>query len=68
MSRFLDWMSFSHIPREWNGVVDVLAKWASEKGVGWDISDRDDLPLDYVGAFEQIVEKDKIHIVLGWVF
>ena len=60
LSSFLDWISFCHIPREWNGVADVLAKWASEKGAGWDISNRDDLPADYVGAFEQIVEKDKI--------
>ncbi|XP_059064913.1 uncharacterized protein LOC131856963 [Cryptomeria japonica] len=26
----LDSVSFIHIPREWNGVVDCLAKWASD--------------------------------------
>ena len=26
LSSFLDWISFCHIPREWNGVVDILAK------------------------------------------
>ena len=40
-------------------MANVLAKWASEKGVGWDIFDRDDLPTDYVGTFERLVEKDR---------
>ena len=55
----MDGISFFHIPREWNGVADVLAKWASEKGTGWDISDRDDLPAEYGGILEQLVEKDR---------
>ena len=59
LSSFLDGISFCHIPREWNGVADVLAKWASEKGIGWDISDRDDLPADYGRTLEQLVEKDR---------
>ena len=59
LSSFVDGISFCHIPREWNGVADVLAKWASEKGTGWDISDRDDLPTDYGGILEQLVERDR---------
>ena len=55
----MDGISFCHIPREWNGVADVLAKWASKKGIGWDIFDRDDLPADYGGTLEQLVEKDR---------
>ena len=59
LSSFVDGISFYHIPRKWNGVADVLAKWASKKGTGWDISDRDDLPTDYGGTLEQLVENDR---------
>ena len=60
LTGLLDWISFCHILREWNGVADILAKWASEKGVGWDISSRDDLLADYGEIFEQLVENDRI--------
>ena len=60
LSSLLDWISFCHIPREWNGVVDILAKWASEKGASWDISSRDDLPTKYDEIFEQLVENNRI--------
>ena len=40
-------------------MADALEKWASEKGTGCDISDRDDLPADYGGILEQLVEKDR---------
>ena len=60
LSILLEWISFCHIPREWNGVADILAKWASEKGAGWDISDRDDRPTEYGETFEQLVENDRI--------
>ena len=55
----MDGISFCHIPREWNGVADVLAKWALEKSTGWDISDRDDLPADYGRTLEQLMDKDR---------
>ena len=51
----MDGICFCHVPREWN----VLTKWASEKGTSWDISDRDDLPANYGGILEQLVEKDR---------
>ena len=60
MSSLLDWISFFHIPREWNGVVDILEKWASEKRAGWDISGREDLPAEYGRTFEQLMENDRI--------
>ena len=41
-------------------MVDILAKWASEKGVGWDISGREDLPVEYGGTFQQLMENDRI--------
>ena len=41
-------------------MADILAKWASEKGAGWDISGRDDLPTKYGETFEQLVENDRI--------
>ena len=59
LSSMLDCISFCHIPREWNSMADVLAKWASEKGDRWDISEKVDLPVDYMGTFEQLVEKDR---------
>lgn len=52
LSNHVDWISFFHIPREWNGVGDVLEKRASEKGVGWDIVGKDRLPVDYIGILE----------------
>ena len=39
---------------------DILAKWASEQGDGWDILGREDLPTEYGGTFEQLVENDRI--------
>ena len=59
LSSFVDGISFCHIPRDWNGVADVFEKWASEKGTGWDISDRGDLPADYGRTLEKLVEKDR---------
>ena len=41
-----DYVSFKHIPREWNGVADCLAKWVSEHGPPWNIFDHTMLPLD----------------------
>ena len=41
-------------------MANILAKWASEKGAGWDISSRDDLPVEYGEIFKQLVENDRI--------
>lgn len=32
---YLDFVTFNHNPREWNGVVDCLAKWASDQMQNW---------------------------------
>ncbi|XP_057871389.2 uncharacterized protein LOC131077832 [Cryptomeria japonica] len=55
----LESVSFCHIPREWNTVADCLAKWASEKGDGWDISGRGELPSDYRGILERALMEDR---------
>ena len=41
-------------------MADISAKWTLEKGAGWDISGREDLPAEYGGTFEQLVENDRI--------
>ena len=52
-------MSFKHIPREWNGVADCLAKWASEQGPAWNVLDQRMLPLDLSQMLVQLVDHDK---------
>ena len=54
----LDSISFRHIPREWNRVVDCLVKWASENVDGWDISGRDEIPSKYSGIVEELLLGD----------
>ena len=41
-------------------MTDILTKWALEKRAGWDILGREDLPAEYGGTFEQLVENDRI--------
>ena len=52
----LDYVSFMHIPREWNRVVDWLAKWASEDGLAWNIIDHRMLRLDLSHLLVQLVD------------
>ena len=59
LSNSLDFVSFKHIPREWNGVADCLAKWASEQGPAWNILDQSMLPLDLSQRLVQLVDHDK---------
>lgn len=40
----LECITFTHIPREWNGVSDCLAKWASDHIHDWNLVDRGQLP------------------------
>lgn len=54
----LDFVTFRHIPGEWNRVAGCLAKWASENVDGWDISGRDELPSEYSGIVEQLLLGD----------
>ena len=55
----LDSVTFMHIPREWNGVADCLAKWASEHGPPWNIFDYTMLPLNLSQKLAQLVDQDK---------
>ena len=55
----LDFVSFMHIPREWNSVADFLAKWASEHALDWNIIDHRMLPLDLSHKLAQLVDQDK---------
>ena len=59
LSNSLDSVSFKHIPWEWNGVVDCLAKWASEQGPAWNVLDQRILPLDLSQMLVQLVDQDK---------
>ena len=43
----LDSISFRNILREWNRVMDCLAKWALENVDGWNINCRDELHWEY---------------------
>lgn len=51
----LDSVIFSHIPQEWNGVADCLAKWASEYMQDWNITDQRHLPLELSHELDQLV-------------
>ena len=55
----LDFVSFHHIPHEWNKVADCLAKWASENVDNWDISGREELPPDYCRIIDQLLLEDR---------
>ena len=59
LSNSLDSVSFRQIPREWNGVADCLAKWASEQGLAWNVLDQRMLPLDLSQMLVQLVDHDK---------
>jgi len=48
-----------HIPHEWNGVADCLAKWAAEQGPARNILDLRMLPLDLSQMLIQLVDQDK---------
>ena len=56
----LDFVSFMHIPYEWNGVADCLAKWASKNVLDWNIIDRRMLPPDLSQKLVQFVGEDKV--------
>lgn len=58
LCKSLDSISFYYIPREWNRVSDHLAKWASKIGDGWDISRREELPVEFSGTIEQLILDD----------
>lgn len=55
----LEHITFNHIPREWNGVADCLAKWASDHMHDWNLVDRGQLPPDLSHQLDHLVELDR---------
>lgn len=58
LRRYLDFVAFVHILREWNGVVHCLVKWAFEQGTDWNIGDWEHLPLECSQRLERLVGED----------
>ena len=57
---------FFHIPREWNGVANVLTKWASKNGVSCNIAGKDRLAADYLETLEQLWKKKGFNTCCGY--
>ncbi|XP_059066372.1 uncharacterized protein LOC131857689 [Cryptomeria japonica] len=55
----LEHVTFNHIPREWNGVADCLAKWASDHMHDWNLVDRGHLPPDLSHQLDHLVDLDR---------
>lgn len=51
--------AFTHIPREWNGVADCLAKWAFDHIHDWNVVDWIQLPPDLYQHLLHLVELDR---------
>lgn len=62
ISSSLESFLFIHIPREWNKVVDCLAKWAFEYEGNWQVEDWEHLPSDYFVRLKMLLQED-IHDV-----
>ena len=56
----LEFVTFIHIPREWNSVIDCLAKWASEHVHNWNIVDKAQLPMGSSHQLDHLVELDRV--------
>lgn len=59
LSTSLECVSFQHIPKEWNGVADCLAKWASEHLQNWYIVDMSQLSLDLAHRLDNLLDMDR---------
>ena len=59
LSTFLESVTFSHIPREWNTFADCLAKWASDHMCNWNIVDKTQLSMDLFHQLDHLVDLDK---------
>lgn len=55
----LESVTFTHIPQEWNGVADCLAKWASDHIQDCNLVDRGQLPPGLSQQLDHLVELDK---------
>jgi len=59
VSSRLEEASFVHIPREWNRVVNCLAKWASEHDSGWKVEDWDQVNPELHLDLDRFLEEDR---------
>ena len=59
LSTSLGFVTFTHIPREWNSVADCLAKWASDHMCNWNIVDKTQLPMGLSHHLDHLVDLDK---------
>lgn len=54
----MDMVSFIHILREWNIVVDCLARWASEHIEGWNVDELGQVSMELYHNLEGILAED----------
>lgn len=52
-------VSIIHIPKEWNKVVDFLAKWASKGPCGWSVGDWVDLTQEKAQHVLKLIHEDQ---------
>ena len=56
----LESFTFIHIPREWNIVVDCLAKWASDHVHNWNVVDKNQLSMGLSHQLDHLVDIDRV--------
>ena len=59
LSTSLESITFTYIPREWNSVVDCLAKWAFDHMCNWNIVDKTQLSMGLSHQLDHLVDLDK---------
>ena len=60
LSTSLEFVTFTHIPREWNSVVDCLVKWASDLMCNWNIVDKTQLSMGLSHQLDHLVDHDMV--------
>lgn len=65
LSTSLEFVTFSHIPKEWNSVGDYLAKWASELMCKWNIVDKTQLLMGLPHQLDHLVDLDRLSDALS---
>ena len=60
MSTSLESVSLTHIPREWNSVVDFLVKWNSDHMGHWNVVDKTQLPMGLSHHLDHLVDLNRV--------
>jgi ribonuclease HI len=60
ISSLMEFVTFVHIPREWNRAADCLAKWASEHAEGWRIEEWELVPQVLRSDLRSILDDDRV--------